>query len=109
MRARERRARILGWILQDGPVETSRMTRVLGVTDMTVRRDLAVLEQRGLVQRVYGGAVLATGEAPEVRVSWIARAIQRRRTPQSPRISPGNVRSAGGGADLGFRQQTGRT
>jgi DeoR/GlpR family transcriptional regulator of sugar metabolism len=66
MLARERRARILAWIVQDGTVETRRMTHVLGVTDMTVRRDLAVLEQRGLVQRVYGGAVLATAVAPEL-------------------------------------------
>ena len=32
----------------------------LGVSDMTVRRDIQVLAERGLVARVHGGAVLAS-------------------------------------------------
>jgi DeoR/GlpR family transcriptional regulator of sugar metabolism len=68
MLASDRRARILQWIVRDGTVETVKVAHVLNVTDMTVRRDLAILERRGLVERVYGGAILATEGAPELRL-----------------------------------------
>jgi DeoR/GlpR family transcriptional regulator of sugar metabolism len=68
MLASERRARILGRIVRDGTIETTKVAHILNVTDMTIRRDLALLEQRGLIKRVYGGAILATDAAPEVRL-----------------------------------------
>lgn len=33
------------------------MSKLLGVSEMTIRRDLGVLEQSGLVERTHGGAV----------------------------------------------------
>jgi DeoR/GlpR family transcriptional regulator of sugar metabolism len=40
-----------------GAVKVDELTRVLSVSDMTVRRDLDALARRGLLSKVYGGAV----------------------------------------------------
>lgn len=40
-----------------GRVSVSELSQRLGVSEMTVRRDLDALEHRGLVRRVHGGAV----------------------------------------------------
>jgi DeoR/GlpR family transcriptional regulator of sugar metabolism len=38
----------------------SELTELLGVSDMTVRRDLDVLARHGLIEKVHGGATLAS-------------------------------------------------
>jgi DNA-binding LacI/PurR family transcriptional regulator len=55
--APSRRARVLETLGRDGAVRVSRLTEELGVTHVTIRRDLAQLEQEGLLLRVHGGAV----------------------------------------------------
>ncbi|MDP6053063.1 MAG: DeoR family transcriptional regulator, partial [Candidatus Latescibacteria bacterium] len=34
------------------------MTKQLSVTEVTIRRDLKLLENKGLLKKTYGGAVL---------------------------------------------------
>jgi DeoR/GlpR family transcriptional regulator of sugar metabolism len=46
-------------IAERGFIAVADVAREIGVSDMTVRRDLEVLERDGLVQRSHGGAVLA--------------------------------------------------
>lgn len=55
--ATQRQERILEQIRQDGAVRVSELVEELGVSDMTIRRDIGVLARRGLVVRVHGGAV----------------------------------------------------
>lgn len=57
-----RHAHILAALARDGGVRVSQLIDELGVTPVTVRRDLAQLEEEGLLLRVHGGAVAA--EAP---------------------------------------------
>lgn len=54
--APQRQARILEEIQRAGGVRVSDLTRLLGVSDMTVRRDLDSLARQGLVAKVHGGA-----------------------------------------------------
>jgi DeoR/GlpR family transcriptional regulator of sugar metabolism len=54
--ARQRQAVILEEARRTGAVRVSDLVGRLGVSDMTVRRDLDVLAGRGLVEKVYGGA-----------------------------------------------------
>jgi DeoR/GlpR family transcriptional regulator of sugar metabolism len=54
----ERHQRILGLLSTRGDAQVSELSGVLGVSDVTVRSDLATLAQRGLVVRTHGGAVL---------------------------------------------------
>lgn len=56
MLARQRQAYILGRVREDGAVRVTDIARDLGVSDMTVRRDLDILDQQGLIEKVHGGA-----------------------------------------------------
>ncbi|HWE89109.1 MAG TPA: DeoR/GlpR family DNA-binding transcription regulator [Pseudonocardiaceae bacterium] len=57
MLARQRQTLILDEVRRSGAVRVSRLVDRLGVSDMTVRRDLDVLASRGLLEKVYGGAI----------------------------------------------------
>jgi DNA-binding LacI/PurR family transcriptional regulator len=60
----ERRAHLLAALRRDGVVRVADLTAELGVTAVTVRRDIVQLEHEGLLRRVHGGAVpLATTSA----------------------------------------------
>lgn len=58
MLARHRQSLILEDIRRTGSVRVSDLTQRLGVSDMTIRRDLEVLARSGLIEKVHGGAVL---------------------------------------------------
>jgi DeoR/GlpR family transcriptional regulator of sugar metabolism len=58
MLARHRQSLILEDIRRAGSVRVSDLTQRLGVSDMTIRRDLEALARAGLVEKVHGGAVL---------------------------------------------------
>ncbi|WP_165914466.1 LacI family DNA-binding transcriptional regulator [Streptomyces sp. AcE210] len=53
-----RQEAILREVRLNGSVNVTRIAAELGVSAMTVRRDIAVLAHHGLVTRVYGGAIL---------------------------------------------------
>ncbi|GLJ62874.1 MULTISPECIES: DeoR/GlpR family DNA-binding transcription regulator [Microbacterium] len=59
MYATERRELIEQALLADARVAVADLAERLGVTTETVRRDLAVLEEAGVLRRVHGGAVPA--------------------------------------------------
>lgn len=58
MLARQRQGVILT-VERDGGVRVSDLVTELGVSDMTVRRDIETLADKGLVHKVHGGATLA--------------------------------------------------
>jgi DeoR family fructose operon transcriptional repressor len=53
----DRKALILKHIKENGIVSTKKIMEAFGVSDMTVRRDLELLEQEGLLIKKFGGAV----------------------------------------------------
>lgn len=53
-----RHTRIRERLAQQPGVAISALAREFGVSEMTIRRDLAALEEKSLVQRTHGGAVL---------------------------------------------------
>ncbi|WP_052810250.1 DeoR/GlpR family DNA-binding transcription regulator [Streptomonospora alba] len=57
MLAAQRQALILDQVRSSGGVRVTELVESLDVSDMTVRRDLDVLEARGLLRKVHGGAV----------------------------------------------------
>lgn len=63
MLARQRQAKIVERVREDGAVRVADLVRELGVSDMTVRRDLEILDERGLVEKVHGGATAVEGSA----------------------------------------------
>jgi DeoR/GlpR family transcriptional regulator of sugar metabolism len=61
--ARQRQTLILTRVREDGGVRVAELARELGVSDMTVRRDLEILDNRGLIEKVHGGATALPGSA----------------------------------------------
>lgn len=55
--AEQRRALIIDEVRRRGGVRVNELTRRLGVSDMTVRRDLDALARQGVLEKVHGGAV----------------------------------------------------
>ena len=66
MLATQRQARILDVIRRQGAARVTDLTELLGVSDMTVRRDLEHLASIGSVYKVHGGAVLSTKASEEL-------------------------------------------
>lgn len=56
--ARRRRELIAARVRRNGEVRVSDLTAELGVSDMTIRRDLEALTSAGIVAKVHGGATL---------------------------------------------------
>jgi DeoR/GlpR family transcriptional regulator of sugar metabolism len=59
--ATQRQELILAAVRERGAARVADLVVELGVSDMTVRRDIAELAQAGLVRRVHGGAVAPEG------------------------------------------------
>ncbi|MGC8967156.1 MAG: DeoR/GlpR family DNA-binding transcription regulator [Thermus sp.] len=62
--AAERRDRLLALLRNHGALSTRELAERLGVSEATVRRDLAFLAKRGLLRREHGGALLPEAEPP---------------------------------------------
>jgi DeoR family transcriptional regulator, fructose operon transcriptional repressor len=58
----ERQKRVLEILRQRGTAQLEDLSRELGVSASTIRRDLELLESRGVVERTHGGAIYR-GEA----------------------------------------------
>jgi DeoR/GlpR family transcriptional regulator of sugar metabolism len=65
MLASQRQALILKEIQRTGSVRVNGLTKGLGVSTMTVRRDLEALAGLGLLVKVHGGATLPHGRATD--------------------------------------------
>mgnify|MGYP002653326683 CR=1 FL=1 len=61
----ERRAIIEERVTDHGEVQFADLAREFGVSEMTIRRDIEVLQSAGIVRRVSGGAIAVPGTAFE--------------------------------------------
>lgn len=76
MLAAQRRSLILAELGRDGTVKVADLVEQLGVSDMTVRRDLQALHRRGLLEKVHGGA-LALAEPSTAEPGFEAKSSRR--------------------------------
>lgn len=58
MLAAQRRSEIMAILERDRIVRVSHLVSTLGVSDMTIRRDLLTLHEQGSLEKVHGGAVV---------------------------------------------------
>ena len=63
MNGLERRKAILSLISGEGSYTVGELARALAVSKMTIHRDLEMLDQQGLVKKIYGGATAQDIEA----------------------------------------------
>lgn len=61
--AEERRQRILVLLHAEGRVLVGSLSDLFSVSQITIRKDLDVLNERGLIQRSHGGALLPSSDA----------------------------------------------
>ncbi len=54
----DRQARIQKLIKEKQIVKVAELSRLFGVTKLTIRRDFDILERRGILERTHGGAIL---------------------------------------------------
>ncbi|HSB82549.1 MAG TPA: DeoR/GlpR family DNA-binding transcription regulator [Candidatus Methylomirabilis sp.] len=96
-----RHQKILALLEGHRVVPVGRLARAVRVSEMTVRRDLSLLRDRGLVRKVHGGAVLEVRKAEEFHFS----ATRQERVAEKQAIakeaatlvSPGSVVALGAG------------
>lgn len=65
MLARQRQELIVAEVHAHGGARVSDLVMILGVSEMTVRRDIAELAGRGAVARVHGGATTVSGRSTD--------------------------------------------
>jgi len=53
----DRRSKMSGLLARQGFISLAELSQSLGVSESTVRRDLEILEEQGLIRRTHGGAV----------------------------------------------------
>lgn len=65
-----RQARILEIITENGKTEVTRLAELLNVSQVTIRKDLAALEEKGILRREHGSALLFSGEDIGSRIAY---------------------------------------
>ncbi|MEJ2169976.1 MAG: DeoR/GlpR family DNA-binding transcription regulator [Desulfobacterales bacterium] len=65
----ERQQRILEILKEEFSIRSSNLSEMLGVSEMTIRRDFDLLEKQGLVERTHGGAVFRQERVAGKRVA----------------------------------------
>jgi DeoR/GlpR family transcriptional regulator of sugar metabolism len=80
----KRQRELLNYIRAYGVGSVTEMSKLLGVSTSTVRRDLNELQERGLIERVHGGAAHVSDDVEPLRpLREIAFADEKRRIGQA--------------------------
>ena len=89
-----RQRELLNHIRAYGTGSVNEMARLLGVSTSTVRRDLNELQDRGLIERVHGGAAPLTDDVEPLRpLREVAFADEKQRIGRAAaaRVEPGST------------------
>lgn len=80
----KRQRELLNYIRAYGAGSVAEMARLLGVSASTVRRDMNELQERGLIERVHGGAAHVSDDVEPLRpLREVAFAEEKRRIGQA--------------------------
>lgn len=96
----DRQTRIVAELRATPTLRVNDLSARLGVSTETVRRDLAELDNAGLISRTYGGATSAVHGEPGVKIRETLRIAERRLIANAAIkfVSPGDILMIGGGA-----------
>ncbi|MGI6238853.1 MAG: DeoR/GlpR family DNA-binding transcription regulator [Christensenellales bacterium] len=87
----EREVRILEMLTAEGRAEVAELARRLGVSQVTVRKDLDALDRRGLIVRAHGSARLRSAEDIAGRVAHHYEAKLRIARAAARLVAPGET------------------
>jgi DeoR/GlpR family transcriptional regulator of sugar metabolism len=79
----ERRRIILQRLKQAGRVSVNELSEAMQVSAVTIRQDLRALEERHLLERTYGGAVVRSAPYPLRELAFDIRKKQNRRAKEA--------------------------
>ncbi|MCY1673362.1 DeoR/GlpR family DNA-binding transcription regulator [Pseudarthrobacter sp. SL88] len=102
----ERRSRIMSEVRRLGTVSLTGLAEVLGVSEMTVRRDIESLATEGLIEKVRGGATMprAANERTDITFATQARNMTAEKRSIAKRaaalVVPGMAVGLAGGSTL---------
>jgi DeoR/GlpR family transcriptional regulator of sugar metabolism len=77
LKGAERRLVIVERVAEQESIQVSDLSKLFGVSEMTVRRDIRRLEQEGFVRRTYGGATAHLTKS--IDLAFNARSLQNSR------------------------------
>lgn len=69
-RKTDRSSQILEVLTREQKIEVAQLSQLLGVSQVTVRKDLDELEHRGIIRREHGFAVLHNGDDLSARLAY---------------------------------------
>jgi DeoR/GlpR family transcriptional regulator of sugar metabolism len=104
MLASQRRAVILELVQQSGAVKVSDLVERLGVSDMTIRRDIERLSSDGLLERVHGGALALDGSRSSDEPGFSAKSLLQ--LAQKQAIARAAARHVEAGSSIGISAGT---
>lgn len=74
---KEREKAILEIAIREKTVNVKRLARELYASEPSIRRDLNSLEQRHLLKRIHGGAVLDENALSEIKIPFLIREFEK--------------------------------
>lgn len=83
MFSEERQIQILNLLRENRRVEVKELSKLLKVSEVTIRSDLAKMEKNGLLKRTHGGAILVNEK--EIEISYLQQTAVR--TEQKKKIA----------------------
>ncbi|MDD7795713.1 DeoR/GlpR family DNA-binding transcription regulator [Clostridium sp. 'White wine YQ'] len=87
----ERRNEIFNIISIEPKVSVKKLSNILGVSEVTIRKDLSALEEEGVLKRTHGGAVQMASSSIEKRLSFRQNEKQRIAEEASKLVLPGET------------------
>lgn len=74
--SKERERAILELLIRDKQVSVKKLAAALYISEPSIRRDLARLEQQQLIKRVHGGAVLDETGVSRIKIPFVIRELE---------------------------------
>ena len=106
----DRQARIVAELRTTPTLRVNELAALLGVSTETVRRDLAELDERGLINRTYGGAMRPVSFEPALAEREKLMVAERERIAAAAvkLVEPNDILMIGGGATTTIFAQASR-
>ena len=67
---KDRLNEILAYLTKENKMEVTELSEKLNVSKVTIRKDLDILEKRGIIHREHGYAILSSPDDINGRIAW---------------------------------------
>lgn len=78
MKVNEKLLAIQKVLQEEGKLRTTELSKLLGISEVTIRRCLAQLEKEGLIKRIWGGVAARNENSATGLIAKLVRAQENR-------------------------------